>query len=113
MTEDLPSFDPDHETPQAPPAPPKKPRRKPAKWAKKLAVVKASPKKKSRRGRPPGKAGRKTKRKPYRQARVVAAKLLSDERSSVSTITSAYDRINSILSELSPVERGAMLEALK
>jgi hypothetical protein len=52
MTEDLPSFDPDHETPpvQAP-KPPKKPRRKPTKKRKARAPVVTRPRPKKQRGR--------------------------------------------------------------
>ncbi len=51
MTEDLPSFDPEHEAPATTPKPPRKPRRKPA---KRQSAIKAKnlPAPKKARGRP-------------------------------------------------------------
>ena len=120
MTEDLyPRSTPDHETPAQPAA-------EAAEEAPAEADQESSPSARARQGVTEKEiAARATALegwpeedltgapRAFRQQRVVAAKPLSDERSSVSTITSAYDRINAILSELSPAERGAMLDALK
>ena len=71
MTEDLPSFDPDHETPPAPAIkPPKKPRRKPAKKRAKRNPGTPASVTKTRRAPTRGKVKRiaKKRRKRYHKA---------------------------------------------
>jgi hypothetical protein len=74
MTEDLPSFDPDHETPATAPKPPKKPRQKPTKKRKARAPVVTHPQPKKKRGKKRAGISKKPDRrtKAFRRAARVA-----------------------------------------